>query len=169
MKAMTLDAPPVFYPAAMYHGNDDSAISTVEVLMKSSFCLHLPRAMDPYCWARSFSLPQTPLSLYSTSILSQTSLAVIRLGLLGITVLLFFVSVCSSLWLLALFHFSSPYLSPSGPANIEPPLLTIVLSHTVFSLSHNLHLNETQWEKLLVLISEPHADKENPLSPVSVP
>lgn len=64
---------------------------------------------------------------------------------------------------------SSPYLSPSGPANIELPLLTIVLSHTVFSLSHNLHLNETQWEKLLVLISQPHADEENPSSPVSVP
>lgn len=37
-------------PAAMHRGNDDSAISAaVEVLMKSSLCLHLPRAMDPYC------------------------------------------------------------------------------------------------------------------------
>lgn len=37
-------------PAAMHQGNDDSAISAaVEVLMKSSLCLYLPRAMDPYC------------------------------------------------------------------------------------------------------------------------
>lgn len=79
----------------MHRGNDDSAISAaVEVLMKSSLCLHLPRAMDPYCWARSFSSTTNSFPcLYFTSVLSQTLPAVICLGLLGITRLFFIVSI----------------------------------------------------------------------------
>lgn len=32
---------------------------------------------------------------------------------------------------------------------IEASIISVVLSHTVFSLSHSLHLNEMQWQKLL--------------------
>lgn len=55
------------------------------------------------------------------------------------------------------------YLSPAGPAHIEASAIRIVLSRTVFSLPHNLHLNETQLaEAAVVLVSQPHADEEIP-------
>lgn len=148
----------------MHRGNDDSAISAaVEVLMKSSLCLHLPRAMDPYCWARSFSSTTNSFLCLFTPPQSYRKLWLLSfvLACWGITILFFFVSIS----VCALLSCSIPQcLSLIFLTLAEPPLLTIVLSRAGFSLSHNLHLNETHWEKLQVLNSQPHADKENPYS-----
>lgn len=97
----------------------------------------------------ALSLPPQSLSFVSLLHLNLITnfVAVISLGLLGITGLFF----CFSISICPLRSCSVPffYLSPSGPPHIEASTLRIVLSHTVLSLSHNLHLNKTQLQKLL--------------------
>lgn len=103
-----------------------------------------------------------PLSLRSTSILSPTLVAVIRLGLLGIVGLFFlFLNFCLSFafWLHPAVSFL--YLAPSGPAHIEASTIRIVLSHAIFLLSHKREWN-TVVEAVVVLISQPHAKEESP-------
>ena len=86
-----------------------------------------------------------PLSLYSTSILSPTLLLSLVSPCLGSRPCFFsqflFVLRVPALCL-------SLYLPLSGLPHIEASTIRIVLSRAVFSLSHNLHLNETA-QKLL--------------------
>lgn len=108
----------------------------------------LTQGYGSICWARSFSFTAKLhlLSLYSTY--SQLC-SCHPSQLVGDHCPVFFLF----LFVLPLPDSVPLHLSLSlslwPAAYIEASIISVVLSHTVFSLSHSLHLNEMQWQELV--------------------
>lgn len=130
-----------FYPAAVYKGNDDSAISAaVEVLMKSSLSVFTYPGLWIHIAEHAFSpTPQTPCFVSWLQLnLTTNFFTVTRLGFLGIMSLFSLLLSCSALTP----HFSS---SPSTQSTTYGSFLRVVMH----CFQYDLPFEETQWQELL--------------------